>query len=939
MIPNPFKSQINQKILSFFLLLFVFSTSKVLAQESKSVKGTLQDSTGLSIISATIKLISSNDTLYSASDAEGNFTFNSVKSNQFKLEINSLGYENINKEFQFRSNQNTLDLGKIVMATGSHVLKEVNIEGSPLIVVKEDTLEYRAKDYNLKENAITEDLLKKLDGVEVDKDGNVKAQGEAITRVRINGKDFFGGDVKTATKNLPAEVIERIQIIDDYGDQANLTGNRSGDPERILNIQISPDRNKGDFGTFRVGGGSEERYQGTASYNSFTESRQFSALGNLNNVNAPLFDFQTRGGGARRNRGGGGFGGGFGGGGRNGLTNVGSIGINYRKTLFDEKLTTYGNYSYGHSDNNTLSNALNKYDYQDTVITDSQLSNQNTIGNNHRFDWNFEYKPNDRDYFKLSPTFSINNNEAASNNNGNISTNGILDNIVTKQNTSNSKSPDVGISGLYNRRLNDKGRNLFVDFSINNSKTEQDRDEIVSSLSYVSSQEDPDSLYQRQLIDLNNKRLNGGFSISYTEPLSDKSGLEFNYNYNFANYDNSRIAFDSQIDGTTTPNLDNSNVYDYTFNTNRFSLTYRYRGEKMNYSLGASAQPSLLKGTIETGGNNMVIKRNAVNYAPVARFEYKFSRTQGLNINYNGRSSEPSFSQLQPIRDISNPQFPVTGNPNLDAEFIHSIRIRYNNFNTQTGTTFFAFLDGSKTDNKIVSNRVSLPSELYGRVQETTFLNTDGFYSTRGFYNLSRAFNKRKYVISANGAANFTNNVSFVDSEENVAKNWILSQGFNFQVNLSDWLEVMPGINYTFNTTKNTISSRPTQNVSTWAMNLNSKVYIIPTLLWGVELSKMSNNGYSSNIAANPLIINTYIEKEFFKGKQGAVRLHAFDLLDEQVNVSRTVTENSILDNRSNRLSRYFMLSLTYKFQKFAGVNASPDSGHEWRGGGNRPRF
>src|SRR5690606_27771531 len=601
--------------------------------------------------------------------------------------INSLGYENINKQFQFAPNQNNLDIGKIVMATGSNILQEVNVEGSPLIVVKEDTLEYRAKDYNLKENAITEDLLKKLDGVEVDNDGNIKAQGEAITRVRINGKDFFGGDVKTATKNLPAEVIERIQIIDDYGDQANLTGNRSGDPERILNIQISPDRNKGDFGTFRVGGGSEERYQGTASYNSFTETRQFSALGNLNNVNAPLFAVRARGGGARRGSGGGGggLGGGFGGGGRNGLTNVGSIGINYRQTSADEKLTTYGNYSDGRSDNNTLSNALSTYNYQDTVISDSDMSNQNTIGDNHRFDWNLEYKPNDRDYLKLSPTFSINNNETASLNNGSISTNGILDNIVSKQNSSNSKSPDVGISGLYNRRLNENGRNLFVDFSVSTSKSEQDRDEIVSSLSYVSSPEEADSLYQRQLIDLNNKRLNGGLSLSYTEPLSAKPGLEFNYSYNFANYDNSRIALDSDVDGITTPNLDNSNVYDYTFNTNLFSLTYRYRGEKMNYSLGASAQPSLLKGNVGTGGNSTVIRRSAVNYAPVARFEYKFSRTQGININYSGRSSEPSFSQLQPIRDISNPQFPVTGNPNLDAEFIHSVRVRYNNFNTETG--------------------------------------------------------------------------------------------------------------------------------------------------------------------------------------------------------------------------------------------------------------
>lgn len=916
------------------LTLSLFSFSAAYSQEARSVKGVLQDSTGLSVISATIKLTSPKDTLYATSDVDGNFSFHNIKADSFNIMINSLGYESVNKELQFRFNQQNLDLGKITMNTGSQILQEVTIEGSPLIVVKEDTLEYRAKDYNLKENAVTEDLLKKLDGVEVDNDGNIKAQGEAITRVRINGKDFFGGDVKTATKNLPADVIERIQIIDDYGDQANLTGNRSGDPERILNIQISPDKNKGDFGTFRAGGGSEERYQGTASYNSFTESRQFSALGNLNNVNAPLFDFQTRGSGARRGGGSGGFGGGNFGGNRNGLTNVGSIGINYRKTLFDEKLTTYGNYSYSHSDNTTLRNDYNEYTYADPVIN-TLTSNQNNITNNHRFDWNFEYKPNAKNYFKLSPTFSINNSDAVSMYNEDFKTDNVLNNIVARNNINDSRAPSVGVSGLYNRRLNDKGRNLFVNFSLNNSKTLSDRDEIVNTISYLSG--NLDSLYQRQLIDLNNKRLNGGVSFSYTEPFTDKSGLEFSYDYNFAKYDNSRTAFDSEIDGTTTPNLDNSNVYDYTFNTNRFSLTYRYRGEKLIYSLGASAQPSLLKGNTLIGEDNLTISRSAVNYAPVARFEYKFSRTQGINISYNGRSNEPGFSQLQPIRDISNPQFPVTGNPNLNAEFIHDVRLRYNNFNTQTGTTFFVMLNGSKTDNKIVTSRVSSLSDLYGRVQETNYLNTDGFYSTRGFYSFSKAFDKRKYVISANGSANFNNNVSFVDNEKNFAKNWVLSQGLNFQVNLGDWLELMPGINYTFNTTKNTIANRPAQDISTWSMNLNSKVYIVPTLLWAVELSKMSNNGYSSNIGANPFIINSYIEKEFFKGKQGAIRLHAFDILDQQVNISRTITDNGRLDSRTNRLARYFMLSLTYKFQKFGGASAAPDRSQEWRGGGMRP--
>src|SRR5690606_2067096 len=321
------------------IILCLIAGQAVYGQNGKQVKGQLQDSTGQSIIAASIKLKTNTDSLVTTSNLEGSFEFKNVDAESFSLTISSLGYETKSISFQF-DEKNILDVGSILINESSHLLQEVTVDGTPLITVKEDTLEYRTKDYQLKDGAVTEDLLKKLDGVEVDKDGNVTAQGEAVARVRINGKDFFGGDVKTATKNLPADIIDKIQIIDDYGDQANLTGNRTGDPERVLNIEIAPEKNRGDFGHFRIGGGTEERYQATGMFSSFADSRQFSTLANLNNTNADLFDFNTQGGGARRMRGGR-FGGGFGGS-QNGLTTTGSVGINYRKSFWDEKLTTYG---------------------------------------------------------------------------------------------------------------------------------------------------------------------------------------------------------------------------------------------------------------------------------------------------------------------------------------------------------------------------------------------------------------------------------------------------------------------------------------------------------------------------------------------------------------------------------------------------------------------
>lgn len=920
-------------ILSILLIL----GSSAFAQNGKQVRGILQDSTGQSVIAASVKLTSATDDLTTSSNTNGEFVFTQVKEDKFTITVTSLGYETKVLPSQFSEGSTNLNLGKVIVNESSQLLQAVNIDGTPLIVVKEDTLEYRASNYQLKDGAVTEDLLKKLDGVEVDKNGNVTAQGQQITRVRINGKDFFGGDVQTATKNLPADVIEKIQIIDDYGDQANLTGNRTGDPERVLNIEIAPSANKGDFGQFRAGGGTEDRYQATAMFNSFADTRQFSSLANLNNVNASLFDFNTQGGGARRGpTGGGGFGGGQGGGfggNQSGLTNTSSIGLNYRKTFMDEKFTTYGSYSYSHNENNTFSNSSNKYTYPGQEILNQDITNQGTTGNSHRLNWNFEYKPSATNYFKLSPSFSYNGSDGSTTQNSQFSTNDALTNSVSRNNINNTTTPNIGVSGLFNHRISENGRNIFMNFSLNSASSESDRDEIVDTHIYGETESDE---YQRQLIDLTNKRLNGGASISYIEPLGKNSNLEAEYTYDFSNYDNNRIANSVDVDGNITYNPALSNIYDYSFIKSNINLNYRYRTTKVNYTIGASAQPSTLKGnTVDVDGTAINFQRKATNFAPIARFEYVFSNSKRLSFTYNGRPTEPGYSQLQPVRDISNPQFPVVGNPELAAEFSHNLNLRYNNFDFASGNSFFGMIMATFTNDKVVSNRMQSMDPVNGLVQETSYLNADGYYTARGFYNYSKPFLKRKYVVSINGSANFNNNISFANSEENIAKNWVLTQGLNVKINPSEWLDVTPGVRYSYNTTQNSLNDRNNSNINTWSLDLSSRIYFVPTFLWGFDLSKMSNTGYAQNVDANPLIINTYIEKQFLPGNKATVRLQAYDLLNEQVNISRSITENSQIDSRSNRLARYFMLTLSYRFQNFAGGSTPPNN---QQGPGGRPQ-
>jgi hypothetical protein len=922
-------------ILSILILTLVSLT--VVAQSNYEVNGTVRDSSGLSVIAATVKLRSAKDSLFTRTNANGAFSFKGVKSGQFTLSITSLGFQSALRKYVYNEGEGNLALGIINLKNSSKQLNEVVISGTPTVTVKEDTLEFRAADYKLKDDAQVEDLLRKLPGVEVDKDGNVKAQGKTITRVRVNGKDFFGGDVKTATQQLPANLIDKIQLIDDYGDQANFTGVKEGDPEKILNIQIRPDKNNGYFTQGKIGQGNEGRYQGNISANMFNKTQQISVQGNLNNTNTSLFSFNGGGGGARVQLGGGGGGGGAriqigGGGGGNaggdGLTRVGSLGVNYRDE-WSKKLTSYGNYSYANRNNEVLRTTQQQNINATGFLLNNQNSTSNTSTINHRFNWNLEYKIDSVNYLKVTPYFNLGQSNGTS-----ASTFAFLQDgtsLISNGNNggiSSSETPNFGADALFNHRFGKRGRTASVNLSLSKNNTTQDNDAINQTTPFGAAI----PVYQRQLVSNNNTNTTARSGISYIEPLSRTESLEFNWNFSLADYQNGRTTL-----GTTTPGgvlttvASQSNDYTYSFMTNRLGMNYRVTQKKYNYSVGLGVQPSLLSGT--SVSNQTSYRRTALNLIPVLRYSYNFSKTKEFNASYNGRNNEPSFNQLQPVTDVSNPQFPVVGNPNLKAEFSHNINIRYNNFNFEKGDVWFTNFSVNLTENKIVSNSVFLP----GNKIETRYLNTNGFYSVNGFYNWSKPFAERKYTLSINGFANYSNNINFVDDQKNIGKNLIISQGANFQLNPAKWIELNPGVNYTANKNTYSISAQQNTKVSTWNLTFNGKAYIRKTWILGADFTKALNKGYTSAFSVNPFIMNTYLEKQFLKNNAASLRFQIFDVYNENTSISRSVTANSINDTRSNRLARYAMLTFSLKLQKFNGQQM-PNTGMQMPGMGGGMR-
>lgn len=939
--------KISRLLLSIALLWIGFGAY---GQAGRTVQGMLMDTESRPVAGASVRLMTSEDTLATSSTNAGFYLFRGVQGTNVKIVVSSLGFETTEKQIEFPEDQPEIRVPSFVLAVNENQIEEVVIDGVLTVQVKGDTVEYATKDLKLRDGSVAEDALKKLQGVEVDKDGNLTAQGEEVTKVRINGKDFFGGDVKTATQNLPANIIEKIQVVDDYGDMANITGNKSGDSEKIINIQIDPEYNKGYMTTLRAGYGTEDRYQATAMWMGMTDKSQVSVLGNLNNINAPLFDFNTFGGGARRRMGGGGrSGGGFGN--SDGLTNVGSIGLNIRHD-FSETLKVYGSYSFGRDDNKTLTERINRYTFDSGVQEETNSSDASNITASHRFEANLEWNISDKDYIKLTPQFGFNDNRVNSTSFGQFfGTDGDLQNQDEEALSSHTSVPRYGISGLYNRRLNDNGRNLFMNFNYDNSATSSDYDRVLDRLinDPNNAETSMDEIYQRTLQEVSNKSWNAGATLSYIEPLSEHGKMEIKYDFNKNTYDNKRYqdAFDE--DGNTYPNDPISIVnyhydQDFSFTTHRIGANYAFENDQIKYSVGAAVQPSLLQGWASSDNDYTDINRRRFNVIPIARLEYKFSRQKNISFHYSGNSNEPSVDQILPYAVSLNETNKTFGNPNLNPEFQHRMRVRFRSGDFQKGNTFFAFLSADLTNDKIVSFVKRVPGTDKGLLQETRYQNeSDPVYGVNSFYHYGKSLKEKTYNIMLMGGIRYNKNVSYTSNDmdaetgaKNIANNWVFNQGLMFRYNPSEKLELNPGVRYAYNYTKSSLQTSDSE-VSSWTPTFIGSVNITPTTIFGADVSKTFNKGYGSLSDADPFVINTYIEQRFLQGDRAIIRLQAFDLLNEQLNLQRTVQDNYFSDTWTNRLGRYFMLTFTFKLQKFSG--ADPTQGGRFPGGMRRPRM
>jgi len=903
------------------LITFGIIVSLQLFAQTKSVTGRVTDSLGeKGLHKATIKLVekaTAKDTLRTLTNEKGEFSFEKIPSSGYSIIVSYSGYKPMVKEF-FKPSEGvaSIDLGDLILANDYKDLKEIIIE-SPAIVIKEDTVEYNANQFKTKPNATTEDLLKKLPGVQVDRQGNVTAQGKPVTRIKVNGKDFFNGDPKTATQEIPADMIDKVQVVDDYGDQSNASGIRDGEPEKVINLQLKKDKNKGVFGRAMVGYGTDDRYIGALAINRFNNKQQLSLILNSNNNNTSTFRNEGGGGG-----GGGGamqFGGGAGAGNNNpsGITNLNSIGLNFR-TDFGKRNSFYGSYTY--SDRNTLTESLSSREQTlYSILTNTNQTSKNKSGT-HRAFANLEYWIDSFNYIKLNPSFSYSDGNTNTANTSAYYITKIQTRSDSNKTTSLSNRPNFNTSILYNHRFIKRGRNLSFRGELSLSGTESDQlKENYTNFYGPNGNFLRDSIqFRNTLQDNRNSGLNA--RLTYTEPLTPNRFLDLGYNFNRNFSANNKIVYSKDpLTGNDYAFVDYlSNNYENDFNYNRISAAIRTVKKKYNYSIGLMVQPVLLKGYSVTKDSAFKSITN-FNWFPVARFVYNFSRSKTFNFNYNGSARQPSFDQLQPVLEESSQLNKSTGNPALKPSTSHIFNTSFNNFNFSSGRIFLANLSFNFVDDQIV-NKLTNFRDANDKITGGTLTrpeNVSGYYNTNLFINYTTPFQNRKYVLGIRSMTNYNNNVSLTDDIRNVGHNWIWTPGLDFEYNIK-WLEIKTGGSYNLNYTDYS-ANKNINRLHTVTLSNDGRIDFGKGFILRWDFDYYIYEGLASALQKNIAILNASLEKEVFKKKNGIIKLAGFDVFKQNTNISRTVSEIYITDERTNRLTQYFMLSFTYRFNKFQG--------------------
>ena len=919
------------------LLMILFSPMAFAQQSGVNVTGSVvEQGSDTPIEQATVRLLNVKDSAMVrgvVSARNGSFTLKNVKKGSYLLHITFIGYDPLYQPLQITGKKNPVNVGKLELSDGAIELGEAVVIGkAPEVTVRNDTVEYNADSYKVTEGSVLEDLLKKMPGVEVDSEGKITVNGKEVKKVMVDGKEFFSDDPKVASKNLPAKMIDKLQVLDKKSDMAQMTGFDDGEEETVINLTVKPGMKQGWFGNAYGGYGSKDRYEGNAMVNRFVNNDQITFMGGANNTNNMGFSdlastmFSGMGGGGGRR-------GGFGAG--SGITSSGNAGLNFSKEFKPDKLTLGGNTRYSHSDND----ARSKSDRQNILPGDSSSYDNSeamsrTKSDNFGVDFRLEWKPDTMTQLIFRPSFSLSHSM-----NDNFSDATTLDNERDTVNT--NKSSNYSESNGYNlnasidfsRKLNNKGRVFSATLSGGNSNSYSDgmnRSDIV----YFNQ---TDAL-KNSIIDQRSRYDNKGFNyrayVSWVEPIGHNNFIQATYSISQRKQEALKNVYNQDADGIYNV-LDSaySQSYRNNFISQRASLSFKSQRAKFNYTIGLNLDPSYSSSENFVGDTTLSkITRKVVNLSPMAQFNYMFDKRTNLRIMYNGRTSQPSMTQLQPVADISDPTNITIGNPDLNPRYTNNVFIRFQQFTPEKQRAFMIMANGSYIINDIVSY-TSYNQET--GVKTTTYKNVNGNYSGNVRMMLNTPLKNKKFSINSMTMASFANSNGYINEEKNTNRNLILSErgGIDFR---SSYLDLGVNGNIRYNATSNSLQKENNQNTFNYGAGGYTTIYLPLNFKIESDVNWSTNSGYGDGFKQNEVLWNASASKSFLKNNQGTLRFKIYDILQQRSNISRSVTASYIQDSEYNTLGSYFMVHFIYRFSIFKGGASASDVKTPGRSGRGR---
>ncbi len=936
----------------YLLLLSLFLTGTMAFSQGVMLFGAVTDQQEQPLPGAHLSLLTLSDSTLQATQTNemGRFRLAGVAPGDYKLKATFLGYETQVQQLSV-GNEN-MRVGRIVLEEGSINLGEVEVkEKLPQATLRGDTTQFNAGAFKTNPDANAEDLVRKMPGVVVE-EGRVQAQGEDVREVLVDGKPFFGNDPTAALRNLPAEVIDKIQVFDRTSDQSQFTGFDDGETTKTINIITKTNMRNGQFGKVYAGYGADGEYQGGGSVNFFSGDSRLSVIGQSNNINQQNFAADDLlgvlgGQGGRGGRGGGGpRGGGRRGGGanagdflvnqQNGIATTHALGLNYTDK-WGEKMEIGGSYFFNRSDNDALTSLFRNYitdaDFGQVYDEEGLVASRNT---NHRLNFRLEYEIDPRNSIILQPRLSIQRNDGLEQITG---LNILGDSLLSRTNYELRPELDaIDFSNrlLFRHRFTKRGRTFSINFNTEYDNTSGGRFLLSENL-FFTDMTLSDSL--DQFSDLFSDGWTLESRASYTEPVGEKGQIELNYeaSYQQGNSEQETYDFEERTLAYSDFNPTLSNVFNKDYLAQEVGGGYRIRAGELMANFRLNYQWSTLEGE-QLFPTTDQISQSFSNLLPSAFMRWRFSRENNLIMGYRTRTSPPSISQLQAAIDNSNPLQLRTGNPELEQDYQHRLFMRYSATDTEKSRVFYAMLSGQASLNYIanstfIARRDTLLAEgilLQQGAQLIRPVNLDGYRNLRAFVTYGLPIGLLRSNLNINLSGDYSRQPGEVNGRLNQADNTGFGVGLVLSSNISErvdfTLSSRSNVNSVTNSLNTALDTRYFSQNSSVALNL----IIGPGFVFRTNLNHQLYSGLSEGFDQNYWLWNMGLAKKLFKNERGEIQLSVFDLLKQNTSIQRNITEAYIEDLQTEVLQQYFMMTFTYQIRNFG---SPPEKQEEERRG------